>query len=102
MHIRLYYDEYNEQIREWEERYAYWKFVIKKQLKQNVVVDKNENGHKSKPYLDCLVLTEDDWHVHILAHELRHFWQSSHEGKRGKKFGALKVNISKVTLMHMP
>lgn len=39
-------------------------------------------------YLPSLILSLDEALVHILAHELRHIWQTKHTGKRGKVWNA--------------
>lgn len=41
---------------------------------------------KGKGYLSYLLLSRTECLIHVLAHELRHLWQSKH--KRGRVFGA--------------
>jgi hypothetical protein len=39
-------------------------------------------------YISSLILTREEALVQIIAHELRHLWQRTHKGKRGKVWGA--------------
>ena len=44
-------------------------------------------------YITSIELSREESLVHNLAHELRHYWQMNHPGKRGKVWGA-KGNFS--------
>jgi hypothetical protein len=39
-------------------------------------------------YITSIELSREESLVHYLAHELRHYWQMNHPGKRGKIWGA--------------
>jgi hypothetical protein len=39
-------------------------------------------------YISSLILTREEVLVQVIAHELRHLWQRTHKGKRGKVWGA--------------
>lgn len=39
-------------------------------------------------YISHWTLSREEGLVHVIAHELRHFWQSNHSGKRGRVWSA--------------
>lgn len=42
----------------------------------------------SSGYISSLELSREESLVHVLSHEMRHYWQMNHPGKRGKIWGA--------------
>lgn len=44
----------------------------------------NKKTGRRGGYIDNLMLSRDECLVHLLAHELRHIWQTYHTGRRGK------------------
>lgn len=75
--IKEKYQKYNEK----KETYETWT----KTTYEKLPLDKQTRfgGH-----IGSLILTREEAFVHILAHELRHLWQTNHRGKRGKVWGA--------------
>jgi hypothetical protein len=89
--VKLYYQRYNEKTREWDDWYSYRYVAISKAyIKRRT----KENGRPYDPnkgnggYIPHIILSREEGLIHILAHELRHFWQANHTGKRGKIWGA--------------
>ncbi len=92
--VKLYFEKYNEKKGRWEEWHASYPIAI---TKAYIARKNKENRDKGKyydrkkstgGYIDALILSREEALVHILAHELRHFWHKNHPGKRGKIWGA--------------
>jgi hypothetical protein len=77
--ISLYYQEFNEKKQIWQ-WWRCWKMY--ESIKDTPKV------FSSGGYISSLELSREESLVHILAHELRHYWQMNHPGKRGKVWGA--------------
>ena len=92
--IRLYFEQYNERKGRWQEYYQSHHIGISKAYIARKNKKKRNNGKlysRNKGaggYIPSLMLSSEEALVHVLAHELRHFWQCNHLGKRGKVFGA--------------
>jgi hypothetical protein len=95
--VSLCYDEYNEKKGVWEEYrishpIAISKAYIARKNRENKASGKLYNWTPNVGgYIPSLILSREEALVHILAHELRHFWQVNHKTKRGKVWGAKGV-----------
>ena len=104
--VKLYYDNFDERKRRWEEgwccsihvakctvikysssRGAVW---LEKDHWNSWRIIRPKNGNTGG-YIDYLILSREEALVYVLAHEFRHFWQTNHQGKRGKIWGARGV-----------
>lgn len=92
--VYLYYEEYDESKGIWKEVYScrylgISKAYIARRSRENREKGKLRDWEKRRGgYIDSLILSREEALVHLLAHELRHFWQTNHLGKRGKVWGA--------------
>jgi hypothetical protein len=92
--IKLYWVQYDERKEEWVTWHHSKSIPIttaytSRKNKELRAKGKSYDWNKSVGgYIDCLVLSREEALVHILAHELRHFWQKNHPGRRGKVWGA--------------
>jgi hypothetical protein len=99
--VYLYYEEYDESKGIWKEVHSckclgISKAYIARRSKEDKDKEKLCDWKKRKGgYIESLILTRDEALVYLLAHELRHFWQKNHHGKRGKIWGARGVYSEK-------
>jgi hypothetical protein len=76
--VSILFDKYNERTNEWES----WHRTA---LYQSV---KEKEKTFGSGYISHLLLSRKEALISVLAHELRHYWQENHKGKRGKVWGA--------------
>ena len=77
--ITFYYQKFNDKKQIWQ----WWRcWKIYESIKDTPKV------FSSGGYISSLELSREESLVHILAHEMRHYWQMNHPGKRGKVWGA--------------
>lgn len=74
--------------------FKFQKFNEKKQIWEWWRYTKKYESIKDVPklfysgYISSLELSREESLVHVLSHEMRHYWQINHPGKRGKIWGA--------------
>jgi hypothetical protein len=92
--VKLYYEKYDEGKGIWKKWHS-WRYVgiskayIARRSEENRDKGKLYDWKKSTGgYIDSLILSREEALVHVLAHELRHFWQCNHPSKRSKVWGA--------------
>lgn len=91
--VDLYYEKYDESMGIWKVVHSWTDLRISKSYfarrsKENREKGKLHDWEKSTGYIDSLILSREEALVHVLSHEIRHFWETNHLGKRGKVWGA--------------
>ena len=77
--ITFWFQEFNEKKQIWQ-----WWYITRYYESIKDVPKVFSNGG----YISSIALSREESLVHTLAHELRHYWQMNHPGKRGKIWGA--------------
>lgn len=67
-------------------KYQVWQWWYHKKYYESIKDSPKKFSHGG--YITSIELSREESLVHIMAHELRHYWQMNHPGKRGKVWGA--------------
>lgn len=73
-------------FQKFSERRQVWQWWYHKKYYESI--KDTPKAFSSGGYITSIILSREESLVHTLAHELRHYWQLNHLGKRGKVWGA--------------